>query len=422
MIANIASSLASRLLVMLLTLAVVIMNTNILGDEGQGTAALIQLGILLLVSITNFIAGGAVVYLTPRISPRSLVLPAYLWSCCVAIVFYPLLRWSAMVPDEFVLDVCVLGLMQALFTFHLQISMGKERIKRFNLIVGIQAFVLAGALAILFFMENRQSINAFVLALYLSFGITLFMSVAASLRYLRAPSDLAFKAALRELWDYGRYAQAGNILQLLNYRSNLYLLERLLVSGRGAVGIFSIGLYAGEAVWSIGKSLSLVQYARISNSTDPEYNKRLTIRFTYLSGLSASFLTLLMLLIPEQVYLMVFGEDMRGLYTVLFWVSPGIVANSVSMIIAHHFSGTGRHSRNTISSAIGLITMLTAGIPLILQIGLSGAAIAASVGYLAQLITLGFCFVREEQIKLVDLRIERQEVRALIASLRRRSD
>lgn len=422
MIANIASSLASRLLVMLLTLAVVIMNTNILGDEGQGTAALIQLGVLLLVSITNFISGGAVVYLTPRFAPRSLLLPAYLWSIIVSAAFYPLLKWIALVPDEFIIDVCVLGLLQALFTFHLQIAMGRERIKRFNLIVGIQAFVLAGALAILFFMEGLQSIRSFVLALYLSFGVTLLMSIAASLRYLRAPSDLNFGAAIGELWSYGKYAQAGNILQLLNYRANLYLLERILASGRGAVGIFSIGLYAGEAVWSIGKSLSLVQYARLSNSLDANYNKRLTIRFLYLSGLSAAFLTICMLLIPERIYLLVFGNDMLGLYTVLLWISPGIVANSLSMILAHHFSGTGRHSRNTVSSAIGLLAMLAAGIPLIAHIGLRGAAIAASIGYLAQLVTLGAFFVIEEQIKKTDLSIRRDELKALLTGLRKRSE
>lgn len=421
MIANIASSLVSRLLVMMLTLAVVVMNTNILGDEGQGTAALIQLGILLLVSLTNFIAGGAVVYLTPRFAPRSLLLPAYLWSVIVCVLFYPLLKWSAIVPEAHVLDVCILGLMQALFTFHLQISMGRERIRRFNLIVGLQAFVLAGALAILFFIEQQQSITSYITALYLSFGITLLLSVTASLRYLRTPTDLNFFAALRELWQYGRFAQAGNILQLLNYRSNLYLLERLLTSGRGAVGVFSIGLYAGEAVWSIGKSLSLVQYARISNSTDAAYNKRLTIHFLYLSGVSAMMLTLVMLVIPESVYLAIFGADMVGLYAVLCWIAPGIVANSLSMIIAHHFSGTGRHSRNTLSSALGLCAMLGSGIPLILALGLSGAAIAASTGYIAQLTALFFFFIREEKLRRTDFQLDKKAMRGMLNTLLKRS-
>lgn len=422
MIANIAASLASRLLVMLLTLAVVVMNTNILGDEGQGTAALIQLGILLLVSLTNFIAGGAVVYLTPRFSPRSLLLPAYLWSLLVSVAFYPLLLWSSLVPAAHIFDVCVLGLMQALFTFHLQIAMGRERIQRFNLIVGLQALVLACALAILFFLEQRQSIQSYVTALYFSFGITLVMSIGASLRYLRAPSELSFFSALGELWRYGRYAQAGNILQLLNYRSNLYLLERLLVQGRGAVGIFSIGLYAGEAVWSIGKSLSLVQYARISNSTDSEYNKRLTIRFFYLSGLAAMVLTVLMLVIPESVYLSIFGSDLKGLYMVLCLIAPGIVANSLSMILSHHFSGTGRHSRNTVSSAVGLIAMLGSGIPLIIAKGLPGAAAAASIGYLAQLSVLGLFFFNEERITARDLTIQRSELRTLLGQMIKKSE
>lgn len=408
MIKNIASSFISRIGVLLLTFTVVVMNSRILGDEGQGTAALIQLGILLIVSITNFIGGGAVVFLTPRMAPRALLLPAYLWSVLVALLFWPILHFTHLVPAEYALDVCLLGLLQALFTFHMQIAMGKERIQAFNGVVLIQALVLAAVTATLMLVLNKQDIQSYIYALYASFATTYLLSVAISLKYIKgAKASVPFGTAWRELWRYGRYAQGGNILQLLNNRANLYLLERLLVNGRGAAGVFSIALYAGEAVWSVGKSLALVQYARISNSNDQAYNTKITVRFLYLSTAATVVPVALMVLLPESLYLWIFGESMLGLHSALICIAPGIVANSASMIFSHHFSGTGKHHRNTLSSGMALAAMVAVALVLIPLYGVVGAAVAASVGYGVQLAALGWMFFHHEGVTRNDMVFKR---------------
>jgi len=403
-IKNIASSFVSRIGVLFLTFIVVVLNSRILGDEGQGTAALIQLGILLIVSITNFIGGGAVVYLTPRMAPRALILPAYLWSVVIAFLFWPVLHFTELVPSSYALDVCFLSLLQALFTFHMQIAMGKERIRAFNIVVLVQALVLAAVTATLMLVLKKQDIQSYVYALYASFATTYLLSVLISLKYIKgSTSKVKFGTAWRELWRYGRYAQGGNILQLLNNRANLYLLERLLINGRGAAGVFSIALYAGEAVWSVGKSLALVQYARISNSNDQAYNTKITVRFLYLSTAATVLPVTLMVLLPESLYLWVFGESMVGLHSVLTYIAPGIVANSASMIFAHHFSGTGKHHRNTLSSGLALAAMVVSALVLIPLYGVVGAAIAASLGYGVQLAALGWMFFRHEGVSRNDM-------------------
>ena len=66
MIRAITGTLINRLLVMVLAMAVVVLNTNFLGDLGQGEVALLNLGILVMLSVAHFISGGAVVYLVPR--------------------------------------------------------------------------------------------------------------------------------------------------------------------------------------------------------------------------------------------------------------------------------------------------------------------------------------------------------------------
>lgn len=414
MIRNVIASLTSRGFVMALTLLIVIMNARVLGDEGQGTAALIQLAILLIVSVAHFITGGALVYLVPRIAPRALLGPAYAWSIIVASLFYIIFEYFDVVTGVHSGHLSALGLLQALFTFHLHIAIGKERLVRYNFVIALQTAVLALTLALLLYLLEHREIDSFIYALYVSFGTTYVLSIGASWRYFKEPSEMTFWNGYREMWRLGRYAQLSNLFQLMNYRSNLYLLERLLLNGRGAAGVFSIGMYAGEAIWSIGKSLSIVQYARLSNSTDGMSNRRITIHFFYLSFMSALALVLLMISLPEQFYLSIFGSEMRGVKTVLIGLAPGIAANSITMIMAHHFSGTGRHSRNTVIAAIGLLTMIGAGVPLISLYALTGAAIAASCGYTVQALLAMVIFIREDGIRAADFKIRPQVLAEIV--------
>lgn len=421
MLSKVISSMGSRLLVMALTLAVVIMISRILGDTGQGTAALIQLGILLIVSVTNFIGGGAVVYLAPRLAPRSLVIPAYCWSIFVALAFYVIFNLFTIVPEEFIWQICCLGLMQALFTFHMQIAMGKEHIHSYNITVTIQALILATTLAVYMLIWEEHSILSYIKALFCSFLCTLLISIGLSLRFFKEKGKESARKVFMEMWNYGKFAQTGNILQLLNYRSNLFLLEKMAINGRGAAGLFSISLYAGEAVWNVGKSLAVVQYARISNSNDKDYNRSLSLTFLYISAAASLFLIVIMLAIPDSFYQWVFGEEMAGLHTVLMWFAPGIFANAISMIFSHHFSGTGQHFRNTISSGVGLMVLLICGFSLIPIYQVSGAAMAASAAYIAQLIVLGGMFMKEEDVGIGGLIPKRRWFKEAVSHLREKS-
>ena len=57
-------SIATRGFLLAFTVAIILLNTRILGASGQGEIAWIQLGILVVTSVSGFLAGGAVVYLS----------------------------------------------------------------------------------------------------------------------------------------------------------------------------------------------------------------------------------------------------------------------------------------------------------------------------------------------------------------------
>ena len=413
MIKNIASSFAARLAVMAITLAVVVMNAQVLGGSGQGLASLIQFGILLLVSVSSYIGGGAVVYLIPRTGARPLLAPVYLSSALVALLFYPLLRWLDLIDAYLIVHVCILGWLQSVFTFHLQVLVGHERIQRYNLAVTAQSASLALALVIVYFVFNEATIVAYLIALYVSFGLTLLVSALAVKKVWETKQNLGFSEAWKALWRYGKYGQTGNVFQLLTYRSPMYFLEKLMAHGLAAAGIFSIAFYAAEAVWSVGKSLSLVQHARIANSTDTASNKALTLGMLVLSTSASVVLVTAALIVPENLYLAVFGDDMKGLSLALLGLAPGIIANGASVIVAHHFSGTGQHRINTYGSAAGFGALLVFIYPLIEHYGIHGAALAASIGYSFQFCVLFWVFVSLEDVKKTDWKAGLNAMKAL---------
>jgi O-antigen/teichoic acid export membrane protein len=398
MISKILGTIGSRFLVMLLTFLVVMMNSQILGAEGQGTAALIQLGVLIVVAANNYVGGGAIVYLAPRISPSKLVLPAYLWALFCALIAYLIFQWIPSVPDNYIAAICALGLLQSLFTFHLQLLLAQEKIKAYNIIVTIQSVVLAGALACSFFVFKIIEIEAFVMALAASFSATFLLALIASKKVLTRESFKWHNDAWKAMWNYGKFAQTGNVLQLFNYRLNLFFLEHLLVASRGLVGVYSVGLYASEAVWNFSKSLSVVQYARISNSEDAKYNQKLTVTFFHLSLISTLLVVGVMLVIPQEIYTWVFGSDMEELKQILYILSIGMLVNACSVIFAHHFSGTGKYHLNTISSGLALLASIVSGLILIPNYELMGAAWTATIAYSVQGITLGYFFLKEELV------------------------
>ncbi|MDA0882260.1 MAG: polysaccharide biosynthesis C-terminal domain-containing protein [Bacteroidetes bacterium] len=395
MIRKILGTIGSRLLIMLFTIIVVICNSRYLGASGQGTAALIQFGVLLVVALNNFIGGGAVVYLSARIPANKLALPAYSWSLLVAFMAYFVFKFTAIVPSEYALEVAFLGLLQSLFGFHLMVIMGSEHIKSYNTILSIQALLLVGALLGFYFIDT-PSIDHFIHALFVSFGGTFFLAFLLSWKRVFAGKWTINKSEIKELWDLGKYGQSGNLLQMLTYRSNLVFLEKLS-SDRSLVGIYSIGLYGSEAIWNISKSLSTIQYSRISNMSDRDEIRKLSLAFFHVSLMGTLILVFIMLLIPDRFYTFVLGDEMVGIRAMLFFLAPGILANACSGILSHHFSGIGMPSKNTLSSGIALAVTIVSALILIPYLGLIGAAITASLAYSCQFLSLLFSFLAEEK-------------------------
>ena len=412
MIRKIGGTILTRFLTLLGAFLIVVLNTNTLGKEGQGTIALINFGILCILALSNYIGGGAVVYLTPRLGIKNLVLPAYIWSALVGLLIYFGLVFTPL-ANPYLIEMTVLAFLHGLFGFHMQVLIGKERIKSFNALQVIQVFSLLLFMVFFYWVQKQGTVDSFIYSMFGSFALVFACSLAMVIRYFKSCFEVDLLRSFREILNYSKYAQTANVLQILNYRLNFLLMEKLILGSRGAIGIYSVGMYVSEAVWNVSKSLSMVQYSRISNVENAKYNQRLTRTFFKVSMAFTACVVVVLLSLPEGVYTFVFGDTFIGIKEVLYFIAPGILFNSGSVIISHYFSGVGKYKYNTLASAIGLTGTLVFGYLLITSMELSGASITFSIAMFAQFLFLMFLYGRESEARFKDLLINKQDVKLI---------
>lgn len=410
MLKSIFGTIGTRIAVMGMTVGIVLLNTHKIGAEGQGTVALISLGILLIFSLNNFIGGGAIVYLTPRMPRGSLFMPSIIWSVISTLVFWLIFSNFDIVPAEFVSDILILGFIQSLFGYQQQVMLGRQNIKAFNGMVIIQWFILLTTLAVLYYGLEWIDPASYIKSLYVSFTLVFLVGLYLT-RSEISMRVTAIDKTIKSIVALGFYTQTSNVLQLLINRFSFILLDQ--PDSRSDVGVFSVGMQINEAALAPSKSAATVQYAGLSNSTDQKRNLKLSVDLLKISVLVTLIAASGAVLLPESFYLWLFGDEMMGLSSVLKWLFPGMMAMSATSILAHHFSGTGRPMHNMIASIFAFILIISLGYHYIPIQGITGAAWITSASFGVQMLylTLAFLFLEKPGWRMLFSRIDFKSLR-----------
>jgi len=416
MIKKVLGTAGSRVLVSVLSLLLVLIYGRTLGPEGAGTIGLVVLGITIVLLMSNFVSGGALVYLTPREKTFLLFVPAYFWALFSSILVSYALDRFGLLPEGMIYHVLFLSLIFAWHTANLNILLGKERVAAFNVASVFQVVVLFCAFLYFIFIKEEISVMSYVYALYLSYTAAFLMSLIMILKELKYADLSEMGDVILRIFRYGSFVQFANTLQLLNYRLGYYIIESYL--GKARLGVFQIGNQLSEGLWIAGKSLALVQYSRISNESDPFYAKTLSVRFLKLTVLLTVSMLAIFWILPESFYLWILTDKYEGIKNVIWSLSPGIIAISANVILSHFFSGTGRHHHNAISSGIGVVFTLTFGFILIPKIGIVGAGITASVSYMMTLLYQLIMFSRITKLTVRELFVTRADFVFLLTEIK----
>ncbi|WP_425806324.1 oligosaccharide flippase family protein [Desulfitobacterium sp. Sab5] len=238
--------------------------------------------------------------------------------------------------------------------------------------------ILSLVLLIIFLLIAVNPTAAIVSILIGTLAICLLQIYILILKRKQAPR--VERGLMKDMFGYGLKAQFGNIVQKLNYRLDVFIVNYYLPIDQ--VGIYSIAVALGETLWGVTGSIATVVFPIASSSTDkkgmmPFTNQITRVSFTLIAGFSV-----ILALISKPLILIWLGRDFITATGALLWLLPGISIFSVSNILASYLAGVGLVEKNIYSSIASGIVTVVLDIFLIPRIGIIGASIATSLSYI----------------------------------------
>ena len=393
MLKKIVGTAGTRILNALVNLAILFLITNHIGKEGLGAIGLILLDVGIIQLVIDLVAGSALIYYASREATGKLLVPAYLWIAIVNVLFYFIFQllklhfpvvYSTVIPENAELTIIGLAVINALMLTHYNLLLGHEKIKVYNTVFTTQILVILIAFLVHIFYLKDKTFDSFVNSLYTGYSVAALFSFIAVLGISRSWSVRNWPVTTRKVVKYGIVTQIANVLHIGNKRFSYYIIKRF--AGLPPLGIYTAGVQLTEGLRLIGQSISIVQFARLSNTTDKKYAAQLTIKLMKFTVLLTFAAVLLLVVLPENFYTWMFSKAFTGVKPVILILSPGVIALAANAIFSHYFSGLGNPKVNLWSNVVGFVFTLVLAFSLIPLFGINGAAATASVSYISTVI------------------------------------
>ena len=363
-----------------------------LGAEGKGVTTLFMTSLSLCLLFCQIIGGNALVYLSSRLPVSLLLLASYIWAIVVSVVLTCILNVLGICPPQFVVELSIVSILFALFHTHLFILLGKEKSLLFNALSPLPQLLQLFASIVLFIVLQIHNINVYIYNLYFIFSASYFISLIFILPKI-APFEMPDKETIHMLWKHGSKAQASNILFFFNNRIFFYLLGYYFI--KTEVGIYSVAVMIIEAVLLIGNSMSLMLYSKISNTVSAKEQVLVTKKYAILSFSLTLFALCIVVVIPADIYTIIFGTDFYSIKTIILYLFPGTLLMSVYYVTSSYFSGTGKYQYNNYAVLLGLLISIIGGILFIPSGEILAAAAVTSVSFSAIAVCSLLLFKRE---------------------------
>ena len=378
-------------MILLANFALVIFSTHIWGSEGRGIIALVMANVSIIVIFSSVFCGSSVAYNTPW-QERDFILMlsftgALLISLFGALIFSVLFGFKYFWP--LFLIAMIMSMTSAISSYWL----GRNNITMYNFLTILSPLFILVFLALLYFLLRKNDIKTYFHAYY--FGTASVLIAGLVILQIRKPFRFPVMSytGFKSIFQYGVNNEFNYFIQFLNYRLSYYFIANIL--GLAQLGVFSIVVSITEAVWIISRSMSTVHYSNVINSDD-KIKSRLETRSYARQSLWISLLIIgVSVLVPNSVYLFVFGKEFIEVKRFIIYLFPGVIAIAVSNLYGHYFAGTGKLNILRNKSLIGLAATIILLPLLVNKYQLTGVCITLNVSYILSSVYLWFKFRKE---------------------------
>lgn len=373
---------------------ILLLTAKYLGAEIRGEISLYILGIGIVAIVTNIVAGPAIVYSISKVKDFNpfpnflIVLLTSIFSSFVYLIFDDFCNEHSL---HFILTSILLGI----FTYFQNIIIARNKIEVINILSFFQVFLFFTLLVLGIFYLKWASFSLFKNGLLLSFFIILIPS-ASAIRFEKWQIKLSQFDIIKSNFKQGVLIQTATLSSVLSNRFQFYIL--MMLFGKFQVGIFGVILAISEALLIVSKSLSLIQYAEISQQSDLNSQKKLTIKMLFTSLAATFILCIILITLPDYIFEMAFGEDFQNLKQFFIYLIPAILLMSANSSFVHFFSGIGKNKINSLSSFLSLIVVLLSTYYLIFYYEIIGASFSYLIGNLISFSILIFHFYRQNDM------------------------
>ena len=194
------------------------------------------------------------------------------------------------------------------------------------------------------------------------------------------------KSPLRRAVGFGLQAWTANLLQLLNYRLDLFILSA--VAARSTVGVYSVAVSATAIGWVLPDALQTVLFPRVADlaavtasggavAADSDLAAARAIRHAVALSLpTIVVLACIVLLIPP-----IYGPRFHHSLVLGFILVPGVAALGLAKVISAVTSGRGFPRYGLYNVAITMPITLALYLTLIPRLHATGAALASTASY-----------------------------------------
>ena len=239
--------------------------------------------------------------------------------------------------------------------------------------------------AITVLLAVSQSVSAQVLL-----AGTLAAAVASQLLYYFAaarvpPARDAF--SFRDVLAYAWPCYAGNLVQFLNYRLDLFLVHAW--AGLSSVGIYALAVSLAQLPWLLARSAAGVLMPHVARHQGDPAAATLSAQMARITLTCSALINIVLALTLPPLLPRVFGPAFAEAGPALLWLLPGTTVFALVMVLAAYLAGTGVPRINLYVALAGCTVTVAAGTWLIPLWGIRGAAITSSISYgLSALLTL----------------------------------